>query len=99
MADYIKNKKAKFNFELGDTYEAGVELLGIEVKSLRNNRGSLEGSYVGVRGGDAFLIGAEIPPFQTSNTPDNYDPRRVRRLLLSKREIAKLVDLEGRGGH
>lgn len=90
----ITNPKARFNYEITDNYTAGIELFGFEVKSLRNSQGSLEGSYVTVRGGEAFLVGTFIPPFQEKNTPKDYDSRRNRRLLLNKDEIKKLSDIE-----
>jgi len=98
MKERIDNKKARFDFELLERFEAGIELTGQEVKSLRNGRGSLEGSHVTVRGGEAFLIGATIPPFQVGNTPENYDPMRHRRLLLNKKELSQLAGLESQRG-
>lgn len=98
MADLIRNKKATFDFELLDTFEAGIELSGFEVKSLRKKQGSLEGAHVVVRGGEAFLVGATIPPFQPANTPTDYDPERSRRLLLSRKEISGLADAEAQKG-
>lgn len=98
MSVLIENKKAGFNYELEDKYEAGIELIGVEVKALKNNRGNFEGSYVGIRGGEAFLINMEIPPYQAKNTPEKYDPKRARKLLLTKKELKKLADLDGRKG-
>ena len=94
----IENKKARFNYEIGETYEAGIELFGYEVKSLRKGLGSLDGAYAVVRGGETFLIGAEIPPFQAKNAPANYDPRRNRKLLLTKKEIRALSQEENKKG-
>src|SRR3989344_192001 len=94
----LENKKAYFNYEIGDKYESGIELLGHEVKSLKQRLGSLEGSYVIVRGGEAFLINAHIPPYQPSNTPESYDPYRNRKLLLTKKEIAELANIEATKG-
>ncbi len=91
MSDLIFNKKAGFNYEITDTIVAGVELFGFEVKALRKGQGSLDGSYVTVRGGEAFVLNMQIPPFQQNNTPKEYDPRRERRLLLTKTEIRSLV--------
>ena len=87
----IENKRARFDYEFLKEYEAGIELLGFEVRSLRNKRGSLRGAYVVVRGGEAYLVGATIPPYQPGNTPDSYDPERARRLLLSRKELAELA--------
>lgn len=97
-APLIDNRKAHFRFEILETFEAGIELHGFEVKSLRGGQGSLDGSHVVVRGGEAFLVGMYIPPFQEKNAPKDYDPRRTRRLLLSKKEIASLGTAEGTKG-
>lgn len=94
----VVNKKIGLDYEILETFEAGLELLGYEVKSIRNHQGSLLGAYVTVRGGEAFLIGADIPPYQEKNTPDSYNPRRNRKLLLTKPEIAKLANLESQNG-
>ena len=98
MAALIQNKKVHFNYEILERFEAGIELFGFEVKSLRGKQGSLEGSHVTVRGGEVFLIGATIPPYQPLNTPEEYDPKRNRRLLLTKKEIAKLSGFENKKG-
>lgn len=90
---YIKNKKATFNYEVRDSIEAGIELFGHEAKSVRAGKGNLEGSYIIVRGGEAFLIGALINPYQQANTPESYDERRNRKLLLHKKEIEKIASL------
>ncbi|HLP44212.1 MAG TPA: SsrA-binding protein SmpB [Candidatus Nanoarchaeia archaeon] len=91
MTDLVFNKKAGFNYEITDTLSAGIELLGFEVKALRKKQGSLDGSYVLVRGGEAYLVGMQIPPFQMNNTPKEYDERRERRLLLTRQEIDSLT--------
>jgi SsrA-binding protein len=98
MMQLVYNKKAIFNYELADSFEAGIELLGSEVKSLRNKKGSLEGAHVLVRGGEVFLVGATIPPYQPANTPKKYDPERPRKLLLTKKEIAILQGAESQKG-
>ncbi len=94
----IAYKKASLKYERLKEYEAGMALLGTEVKSLRAKHGSLEGSRVIVRGGEAFLVGASIPAFQVVNTKDSYDPERPRRLLLSKEQIRELADAEAKKG-
>ncbi len=94
----IANKKAKFDFELLTSYEAGVALLGFEVKAVRKGLGSLEGARVTVRGGEAFLVGATISPYQVKNTPPSYDPERSRKLLLSLKELKELADAESQKG-
>lgn len=82
------------NYEVMDTFQAGIELEGHEVKSLRNKLGSLDGSKVIVRGGEAFLVGSYIPPYQPANTSKSYDEHRNRKLLLNKNELQKLADEE-----
>lgn len=94
MAEYAKNKKALFDYEKRQNFEAGISLAGYEVKSIKSGGCSLDGSYVIIRGGEAFLTGAHISPYQPSNMPRNYDPARARKLLLSKKEIAVLADAE-----
>ncbi len=90
----ITNKKANYNYEITDKYSAGIELFGYEVKSIRKGQGSLDGAYVTVRGGEAFLLNAFVPPFQEKNTPKEYDPNRKRKLLLTKKEILELGNIE-----
>jgi len=98
MAALIENRKARFDYDILETFEAGVELFGFEVKSVRKGQGSLVGAHIIIRGGEAFLVGATIPPYQEGNTPENYDPARNRRLLLTKKEIALLADKESQRG-
>ncbi len=95
MKALIENKKARLEHEILDTYEAGLSLYGFEVKGLRAGNASLVGSRVVVRGGEAYLVGASIPPYQEKNTPKDYDPERSRRLLLNAKEIAELAAQEG----
>lgn len=94
----IQNKKIHFNYEILERFEAGIELLGTEVKSVRAGHGSLEGAHVTVRGAEAYLIGATIQPYQTGNMPKNYDAMRNRRLLLTKDEIGELSVQEAKKG-
>lgn len=94
MSDLVSNKKAKFDYNFIKSFDAGVTLLGFEVKALRKGKGSLSGSYVIVRGNEAFIVGMDIPPYQQNNTPEGYDSRRIRRLLLNKKEISELVGHE-----
>lgn len=91
MSALIENKKAFFDYEILEKFEAGLELLGFEVKALRNKQGSLLGARVIIRGGEAYVIGMEIPPYQPKNTPPDYDPQRTRKLLLKKDEIKYLL--------
>ncbi|MEK7060127.1 MAG: SsrA-binding protein SmpB [Patescibacteria group bacterium] len=94
MAHYAENRKAYFNYEILEKYEAGIELLGVEVKSVRNGQMSLEGAFVVVRGGEVFLINANVQPYQPNNAPKDYDPLRNKKLLLTKKEIATLAGSE-----
>jgi len=94
----IRNKKALFNYEVIERLEAGIELFGHEVKSIKTGRLNFEGSYVSVRGGEVFLVGASIAAFQPKNTPEDYEPLRPRRLLLSKKEILQLLGVEKQAG-
>ena len=73
-------------------------MLGGEVKALRAKQGKLDGSHITVRGGEAYLIGASIPPYQSGNTPADYEPMRNRKLLLTKKEIAILGAHESQKG-
>jgi len=98
MTTYVNNKKAHFDYEILDKYEAGIELLGFEVKSIKNSQGSLEGAYVIIRGGEAYVMNMFIPPYQENNTPKDYEPRRNRRLLLSKKEMHELSNTEADRG-
>lgn len=98
MQSLIENKKAHLRFAIVEAYSAGIELSGSETKSLRKKQGSLDGSRVVVRGGEAYLVGATIPPYQASNTDKDYDPERPRRLLLKKSEIALISDAESKKG-
>lgn len=90
----IDNKKANFNYTIKETYSAGLELFGFEVKSLRKGQASLEGAHVTVRGNEAYLVGAFIPPYQEKNTPKDYDSRRNRKLLLTAKEIEEIGKIE-----
>ena len=94
MASYAENRKARFNYEFLEKYETGIELLGTEVKSVRGGQMSLEGAFVIIRGGEAFLINSNIPPFQPKNAPKDYDPLQNRKLLLTKVEIIELTGSE-----
>lgn len=98
MTKFAENKKAYFNYEIVEKFTAGIELLGFEVKAVRAGRLSLDGSYIIIRGGEAFLVGANITPIQIKNVPDNYDERRNRKLLLTKKELNYLNEKEHQNG-
>jgi SsrA-binding protein len=86
----IKNKKAYFNYEVLDSFEAGIVLTGSEVKSFRKGRVNLGNAYVNIINGDLWLIGADIAKYEFSND-DFYDPTRSRKLLVKKRELINIV--------
>ena len=96
--EYVRNKKASFEYHLEETIEAGIELLGSEVKAIRAGKARLEGSHVIVRAGEAFIVGMHVDPYQAANTPESYEPLRTRRILLSKKEIAYIAKAEGTKG-
>lgn len=91
MSIYAENRKAYFDYEILETFEAGLVLAGFEVKAVRQGRMNLEGAYVLIRGGEAYLLNAKIPPYQPGNTPKDYEPDRTRKLLLKKSEIKYLL--------
>lgn len=98
MPTLVDYRKAHFDYEILEKIEAGIELLGFEVKSLKKSQGSLEGSYVIVRGGEAYVMNMFIPPYQENNTPTGYEPRRNRKLILSRKEITDLAEIEAGQG-
>jgi SsrA-binding protein len=87
MPVLVKNKKAFFDYHILEKMEAGIVLLGKEVKSVRQGKASLVGSYVSIDDNECFLVNAHISPYQPNNTPQDYDPRRKRKLLLSRKQI------------
>lgn len=87
------NRKARFLYEILETYEAGIELVGTEVKSIRAGRVNLRDGYGIIRHGEAFLLNMHISPYNASGEYFNHDPRRTRKLLLHKKEINKLIGL------
>lgn len=87
----IKNKRAYFDYEFLEKFEAGMVLSGNEVKSIKTGKMSLIGSYVVIKNGEVFLINANIAPYQPQNIPQDYSPTQARKLLLKKREIQYLL--------
>ena len=85
-----QNRKARHDYHIENTYEAGIVLTGTEVKSLRQGRASLVDGYAAVEGGEVWLYGVHIPEY-TQGTWTNHEPRRKRKLLLNGEEINKLV--------
>ena len=98
MTNYITNKQASFNYILKDKIEAGISLLGSEVKSIKAGRGSLAEAFVIEENEELFLIKSYIPPYQPNNTAASYDPYRKRKLLLNKNEILKIAKVRGTDG-
>ena len=86
-----RNKKARFDYHLHERFEAGVALEGWEVKSLRAGKGQLTDTYVLLKSGEAFLLGCNITPMVSASSHVNADPQRTRKLLLHKKEIARLI--------
>ncbi|PSO51789.1 MAG: SsrA-binding protein [Cyanobacteria bacterium QH_8_48_120] len=85
-----QNRQARFLYEVLDTYEAGVRLIGTEVKSVRAGRANLRDGYAIIRNREAWLLNVHISPYQASGEYFNHDPRRTRKLLLHRKEIDKL---------
>jgi SsrA-binding protein len=85
--DLITNKKTYFDYEILEKFEAGIALLGMEVKSLKMNKANIVGAYVVIKHHEAFLLNASISPYQPQNTSPDYDPQRTRKLLLQTKEI------------
>ena len=86
-----ENRKALFNYKGLEKFQAGIVLLGQEVKSIRNGRLGLAGSFVTLVGEEVFWLGANIPPYQPKNLQGSYNPERTRKLLLTKTEIRRLI--------
>ncbi|MCP6718470.1 MAG: SsrA-binding protein SmpB [Patescibacteria group bacterium] len=91
MKVITENKKAYFNYEILEKFEAGIVLIGQEVKSIKLGRINLAGAYVILREEEVFLVGANVPPYQPKNAPKNYNSKRARKLLLTKKEIKYLI--------
>lgn len=85
------NRQARYLYEILETYEAGIQLVGTEVKSIRAGRINLRDGYGLIRNGEAILINVHISPYQASGEYFNHDPRRTRKLLLKRKEINKLI--------
>jgi SsrA-binding protein len=91
------NRKARFNYEIGETFEAGIQLAGTEVKSLRESKATIGESYVSPERGEIWLVNATIPEYQKARH-FNHEPRRPRKLLLHKRQVTKLMGAVARDG-
>ena len=93
-----ENRKARFNYEIGNTYEAGIALTGSEVKSLRSGKATIAESYADTKGGELWLVNANIPEYLQAGPFNNHPPKRPRRLLLHQREIDRLASAVEREG-
>lgn len=98
MKPLAENRKARFNYEILETFEAGVVLTGQEVKSVKNGRADLAASYVIVKPDGAYLLNTSIPPYQPKNVSSDYDPARSRKLLLHKNQLKYLLGKAKQGG-
>jgi SsrA-binding protein len=92
-----ENRKARFNYEIGEVFEAGIALSGTEVKSLRGGKATIAESYADTRGGELWLINANIPEYLQANR-NNHLPKRPRKLLLHKHQINRLAGAVEREG-
>jgi SsrA-binding protein len=92
-----ENRRARFDYFLEETFEAGLALTGTEVKSLRNGRANIAESYAAVEGQDLYLINADIPPYPQANR-FNHEPRRHRKLLLHRKQLDRLIGAVQREG-
>ncbi len=95
----IQNKKARFNYTIEETYEAGLELKGWEVKSIREGRAQITEAHIFVRNGELFLLNGRSVPLDTASTHEKADPTRTRKLLMHKAEIMKLMGRTDRAGY
>lgn len=89
--DLAYNKRATFDYQLLEKLEAGLQLLGTEVKSIRAGHMSLKGAFVTIHNEEAYLTNSTVPPWQVKNAPGDYDPLRARKLLIKKSELKKLI--------
>ena len=92
------NRRARYNYEIGETFEAGIALTGSEVKSLRTGKATIAESYADAKGGEIWLINATIPEYRQAGPHNNHEPKRHRKLLLHKRQINKLIGAVERDG-
>ncbi|MGC9046651.1 MAG: SsrA-binding protein SmpB [Minisyncoccia bacterium] len=93
MGIILKNKKARWDYEIKETFDAGIQLLGLETKSIKNKKVNINDSYAVVHQGEIFLINMNIAPYQPNNTISNYNPNRPRKLLLTKSEIKHIIGM------
>lgn len=90
MKDFIFNKKAVFDYEILEKFEAGIVLSGTEIKAIKSGKANLAGSFAIIRNNEIFLLNLSIPPYQPKNVSASYQPDKTRKLLLHKKQIASL---------
>ena len=93
------NRRARYDYEIGDKFEAGIALVGTEVKSLRHGQCSIKEAYVGPKKGEIWLMNANIPEYQQAGPKMQHEPKRPRKLLLHKREMDRLLGAVSREGY
>jgi SsrA-binding protein len=93
-----ENRRARFDYFLEESFEAGLALTGSEVKSLRNGRANIAESYAAVEGNEIVLVNADIPPYAQAGPHFNHEPRRHRKLLLKRKQIDRLIGAVQREG-
>lgn len=98
-ATVAENRRARFDYHLEEKFEAGIELAGTEVKSLRHGQCSINEAYVGPKGSEIYIFNANIPEYQQAGSHLQHTPNRARRLLLRKKEINKLIGAVSREGY
>lgn len=91
MKAIAENRRVRFDYEILEKFDAGIELTGHEVKSIKSGYANLTGSYVAMRNGEARILGMKVSSFQPQNAPADYDPERTKKLLLTKKEINYLT--------
>src|SRR4030043_80238 len=94
MPDFATNPRARFDYEILETLEAGLGLTGHEDKSIKKGQASIKGTYVRVVGRQLWLVGASIPPYQPGNAPAGYQEQADRKLLVSRKELSALLGLQ-----
>lgn len=93
----VENKKLHLNYEIKERFEAGLELVGNEVKAIRNSKAQIDGAKIIIRGGEAFIVGMNVSPYQASEKLEKTKNDRTRKLLLKKSEILKLATESEKG--
>jgi SsrA-binding protein len=88
---FAENRQARFNYEILETFEAGIELLGTEVKSIKSGQSNLRDAFALIRNGQVLLLNMYVAPHKTTSTIFNHEPTRTQRLLMHKQEIRKLI--------